>query len=194
MSRLIYSMMVSLDGFVARPNGDLDWVTIDEELHAFANDQARAMRAFLYGRRLYELMAGYWPTADRNPATPPVEVEFAHIWKEKPKIVFSRTLDRVAWNTRLVREVIADEIARLKADPGDDLELGGPTLAATFMRLGLIDEYRPIVHPVVLGRGIPYVPPLEVAIDLQLVETRTFASGVVCLRYQRADGGQKNTP
>ena len=111
------------------------------------------MGTFLYGRRLYELMAGYWPTADRNPAAHPVEVEFAHIWKEKPKIVFSRTLDRVKWNARLVREVIADEIIRLKAEPGDELEVGGPTLAATFMRLGLIDEYRPIVHPVVLGCG-----------------------------------------
>ena len=194
MSRLIYSMMVSLDGFVARPNGDLDWVTVDEELHTFANDQAREHGAFLYGRRLYELMAAYWPTADRNPATPPVEVEFARIWKEKPKLVFSKTLNRVDWNSRLVRDVVADEIAGLKAESGGDLELGGPTLAASFIQLGLIDEYQPIVHPVVLGRGIPYFPPLETAIDLQLVETRRFASGVVYLRYRRAGEAQEPEP
>ena len=194
MSHLIYSMMVSLDGFVARPNGDLDWVNVDEELHTFANDQARCSRAFLYGRRLYELMADYWPTADRNPATPPVELEFARIWTEKPKLVFSRTLDRVAWNARLLRDVLVDEIARLKAEPAGDLELGGPTLAATFIRRGLIDEYQAIVHPVVLGRGIPYFPPLETAIDLQLVETRTFASGVVYLRYRHAGEAQEHGP
>ena len=102
------------------------------------------------------------------------------------------TLDRVAWNARLLRDVLADEIVRLKAEAGGDLELGGPTLAATFIRLGLIDEYRPIVHPVVLGRGIPYFPPLETPINLRLVETRTFASGVVYLRYQCVNEGQED--
>jgi len=192
MSSLIYSMMVSLDGFVARPNGDLDWVDIDEELHTFANNQAREMGTFLHGRRLYELMAGYWPTATLNPSTTAVEVEFAHIWTHKPKIVFSKTLDRVEWNSRLVRDVTADEINRLKAQPGNDMSVDGPTLAATFMQLDLIDEYQLLVHPVVLGRGIPFFPPLETPINLRLVETRTFGSGVVYLRYQRLDEGQEN--
>ena len=187
MSSVIYSMMVSLDGFVARPNGDIDWINVDEELHTFANKQADEMGTFLYGRRLYELMAGYWPTADLNPSTPAVEVEFARIWKQKPKIVFSKTLHRIDWNSRLVRDNVADEVARLKAQPGNDMDVGGPTLAATFMQLGLIDEYRLLVQPVILGRGIPFFPPLDTTINLRLVETRTFGSGVVYLRYQCVD-------
>jgi dihydrofolate reductase len=189
MSRVIYSMMVSLDGFVARPNGDLDWANVDEELHTFANQQERETGTILYGRRLYELMAAYWPTADLNPSAPAVEVEYARIWRDKPKIVFSKTLEQVAWNATLMRDVVADEITRLASQPGNDLSLGGPDLAASFMRLGLIDEYRPIVHPVVLGRGIPFWPKSDTTLRLRLVETRTFASGVVYLRYQRADGG-----
>ncbi len=192
MSRVIYSMMVSLDGFVARPNGDLDWVNINEELHTFANEQADEMGTFLYGRRLYELMAGYWPTADLNPSTPAVEIEYARIWRDKPKIVFSKTLEQVAWNATLMRDVVADEITRLASQPGNDLQIGGPNLAASFMRLGLIDEYRPIVHPVVLGRGIPFWPKSDTTLRLRLVETRTFASGVVYLRYKREDEEQKN--
>ena len=189
MSSIIYSMMVSLDGFVARPDGALDWVRIDDELHSFANRQERKIGTMLYGRRMYELMAGYWPTADLNPSTPAVEVEYARIWRDKPKIVFSKTLEQVAWNATLMRDVVADEITRLASQPGNDLQIGGPNLAASFMRLGLIDEFRPIVHPVVLGRGIPFWPPSDTTLRLRLVETRTFASGVVSLRYQRADGG-----
>ena len=189
MSRVIYSMMVSLDGFVARPNGDLDWANVDEELHTFANQQERETGTILYGRRLYELMAASWPTADRNPPAPAVEVEYARLWRDKPKIVFSKTLEQVAWHATLMRDVVADEITRLASQPGNDLSLGGPDLAASFMRLGLIDEYRPIVHPVVLGRGIPSWPTSATTLSLRLIETRTFASGVVYLRYQRADGG-----
>ena len=187
MRSVIYSMVVSLDGFVARPNGDLDRADVDEELHTFANQQAREMGTILYGRRLYELMAGYWPTADLNPSPPAVEVEFARIWRDKPRIVFSKTLEQVAWNSTLMRDVVADEITRLTSQPGNDLELGGPDLAASFMRLGLIDEFRPIIHPVVPGRGIPFWPPSDTTLRLWLVETRTFSSGVVYLRYLRAD-------
>ena len=103
MSNVIYSMMVSLDGFIEGPNREIDWVIIDEELHRFANDQAREVDIFLYGRRLYEVMVDYWPTADTNRSSPEYEVEFARIWKDKPKIVFSSTLDKVEWNSRLVR-------------------------------------------------------------------------------------------
>ena len=140
MSKVIYWMQVSLDGFVARPDGDLDWANVDDELHAFANEQARALGTFLYGRRMYEVMASYWPTAHLEPSTPAVELEFARIWNDRPKIVFSKTLDRVEGNTRLLRDVVPDDIAALKARPGNDMGLGGADLAATFMRLGLIDE------------------------------------------------------
>lgn len=186
MRKLIYSMMVSLDGFIEGPNRELDWSIIDEELHTFSNEQERASGALLYGRRLYELMAGYWPTADEDPSALDFEVEYARIWKSKPKIVFSRTLDKVDWNSRLVRDNVAEEIRTLKEQPGQDLSIGGATLAATALRLGLIDEFQPIIHPVILGSGTPYLPPLEHKLNLRLVETRTFKSGVVYLRYQRA--------
>lgn len=187
MGKVVYSMMVSLDGFVERPNHELDWVLIDEELHTFENDQARHMSAFLYGRRMYETMAAFWPTADQDPSAPPYIVDFARIWKEKPKIVFSTTLDRVDWNSRLIRDDVYAEVKKLKDQPGSDLGVGGADIAATFIRLGLIDEYQLLVHPVVLGSGTPFFPPLEQQIDLRLLETRTFRSGVVYLRYERSN-------
>ena len=184
MGRLVYSMSVSLDGFVETPSRSLDWVLVDEELHSFFNDEARALGAFLYGRRLYELMVDYWPTAETDPSATPAMLEFARIWKDKPKIVFSRTLGRVEWNSRLVRHDVAEEVARLKAQPGFDMDVGGPTTASTLMRLGLIDEYRLFVHPVILGAGTPFFPALEDRIGLKLLEARTFGSGVVYLRYE----------
>jgi dihydrofolate reductase len=183
MGRLVYSMSVSLDGFVATPSRSLDWVLIDEELHSLFNDEAREMSAFLYGRRMYELMVDYWPTAETDPSATPAMLEFARIWKDKPKIVLSRTLERVEWNGRLVRDDATEEVARLKAQPGFDMDVGGPTTAGTLMRAGLIDEYRLFIHPMILGAGTPYFPPLEGRIGLRLLETRTFRSGVVYLRY-----------
>jgi len=190
MRKVIYSMMVSLDGFVEGPNQELDWSAPDQELHEFANDEAREAGAFLYGRRLYELMAEYWPTADENPSAPAYEAEFARIWRDKPKIVVSKTLDDVEWNSTLIRDNVAEEVTKLKQQPGGDLALGGANLASSLMELGLIDEYRLLVHPIVLGSGAPFFPPLDSPIDLSLVETRTFGSGVVYLRYQRADEEQ----
>ena len=186
MRKIIYSMSVSLDGFVEGPNQNLDWVIIDEEIHTFFNEQAREMDAFLYGRRIYQLMASYWPTADLNPSAPAYEVEFARIWKEMPKIVFSKTLDKVEWNSRLVRDNLVEEVKKLKAQPGNDLGIGGPTLAAAFMQLGLINEFHLLVNPVILGSGTPFFPALKDPIKLQHLETRTFQSGVVYLRYQRS--------
>jgi dihydrofolate reductase len=186
MGRLIYSMSVSLDGFVETPSRSLDWVLIDEELHSFFNDEAREMSAFLYGRRLYQLMIDYWPTAETDPAATPAMLEFARIWRDKPKIVLSRTLGRVEWNSRLVSDDAAGEVARLRAEPGFDMNVGGPTTASTLMRLGLIDEVRLFVHPVILGAGAPFFPALPGRIALTLLETRTFGSGVVYLRYEAA--------
>ncbi len=185
MRKVIYSMNVSLDGFVEGPNRELDWSTPDEELHRFWNDRTRESGAFLYGRRMYELMADFWPTADSSPSAPDYIAEFARIWRDTPKIVFSTSLEKVDWNSRLVRDNIAEEVTTLKAQPGKDMDVGGPTLASTLMRLGLIDGYGPVVHPVVLGGGAPFFPPLDTPIGLRLVGTRTFGSGVVYLRYQR---------
>ena len=190
MRKVIYLMMVSLDGFVEGPNRELDWQIIDEELHTFVNNQQSAIDTYLYGRRMYQLMVNDWPTVDTDPSAPEYMVEFARIWKSMPKIVFSRTLDRVEWNSRLVRGNIAEEVAKLKAQPGKDMSVGGANLASTFIRLGLIDEYRIFIHPVVVGRGTPFFPALDDPLKLRLVETRTFGSGVVYLCYQPAGEGQ----
>jgi dihydrofolate reductase len=185
VSRVIYSLSVSLDGYVESPTGDIDWTSPDDELHQFFNDQTRATGTLLHGRRMYELMAAHWPTADENPSAPAVEVDFSRIWKAKPKVVFSRTLETVGWNSRLVREDAAEEVARLKRQPDNDMGVGGPALASTLIRHGLVDEFRLFVRPVVLGGGTPYFPALDSPLDLRLVETRTFGSSVVYLRYER---------
>ncbi len=187
MRKVIYAMSVSLDGFIEALNGDLNWSFPDEELHQHFNDREAMIDIYLYGRRLYENMAAFWPTADENPSAPRHEIEYARIWKSKPKIVFSKTLDQVGWNSRLVRGNIADEVKKLKAQPGQNLSVGGAELASTFMQLGLIDEYELYIHPVILGGGKPMFRPLHDKIDLQLVESRTFRSGVVLLRYRRAN-------
>jgi dihydrofolate reductase len=181
---LIYSIGVSLDGFIADPDGAIDWTAPDDELHRFHNEQTRELGAHLCGRRLYETMV-YWETADRQPSIGETEREFAGIWQALPKIVFSTTLDAVEGNARLATASLADEVAELKAEPGKDIAIGGATLAAEATRLGLIDEYRLFVSPVVLGGGTPYFPPLAERINLELVETRTFGSRVVYLRYRR---------
>ena len=187
MRKLIYSMGVSLDGFIAGPGGEIDWSAPDEELHRFHNQQTREIGAHLLGRRLYEVMA-YWETADQDPAIPEYTLEFAQIWQKLPKIVFSTTLERVEGNATLLRGGVAEEVARLKNEPGEDLAVGGASLASTLSNLGLIDEYRLFVSPVVLGGGTPYFSADE-RINLELVETRTFGSRVVYLRYRRADAG-----
>jgi dihydrofolate reductase len=184
MRKLIYSMGVSLDGFIAGPNGAIDWSAPDEELHRFHNQQTREIGAHLCGRRLYETML-YWETAEENPSAVEHELEFARIWKSIPKVVFSKRLEAVEGNARLLADGVAEEVGRLKGEPGLDLAVGGAGLAATCTALGLIDEYRLFVSPVTLGGGTPYFPALEERIQLELLETRTFGSRVVYLRYRR---------
>lgn len=183
MRKLIYFSMASLDGKIETLEHSLDWVTIDEELHRFINQLERKIGSYLYGRRMYELMQAYWPTADTQ-SDLDFEVEFSQIWKQVPKIVFSSTLERVEGNAQLVQTDPAAEAARLKSLPGPDLEVGGSTLAASLLRAGLIDEYRLFIHPVILGEGTPMLPALSERINLRLVEQHTFGSGVIYLRYQ----------
>lgn len=187
MRRLILMMSVSLDGLMEGPNHELDWQSIDEELHQHFNDELRTMGAFLDGRLTYELMAGYWPTADEDPASSPTVAEFAGIWRDMPKLVYSRTLEKADWNSTIVREVVPAEVLKLKAQTGGDLMIGGADLAAEFMRHDLIDEFRIYVHPVVLGRGKPLFASPEAMTRLRLIGTRIFSSGVVLLQYERAD-------
>lgn len=187
MRKIILMMSVSLDGYIEGPDRELDWHLVDDELHTHFNERLSAMGAILNGRVTYELMAGFWPTADTDPSSTVPMVEFARIWRDMPKIVFSRTLERADWNTTVVRDLVPEEVMELKAQPGGDLVLGGADLAAAFMRHDLIDEYRLYVHPIVIGQGKPMFQPSDATITLRLAETRTFGNGVVLLRYQRPD-------
>ncbi len=185
MRKVIYAMSSSLDGFIEGPNGDLSWSFPDQELHQHFNDRERSIDTYLYGRGLYENMAAFWPTADANPNASKVEIEYARLWKSKEKIVFSTTLKDVGWNSHLVRENIADEVKKLKLLPGKDMSLGGAGIAASFIQLDLIDEYGLYIHPVILGSGKPMFPHLHDRINLGLVETHAFGSGVVLLRLAK---------
>jgi dihydrofolate reductase len=187
--KVIYSPQVSLDGMTNGPNGGLEWGITDEELLRFINGQQSAIDTHLYGRRMYEAMI-YWETANQDPSQPEYVLEFARIWKRLRKVVFSKTLEQVQGNTRLVREDIAGEITKLKAQPGKDMLIGGASIASSAMRLGLIDEYRLFVHPVMVGGGTPMFPALGDPIKLRLVETHIFGSGVVYLCYQ-TDGKER---
>ena len=184
MRKVIYSMSVSLDGFIAGPGGEIDWSAPDEELHRFHNDRVRELGAHLCGRRLYEEML-YWETADRNPSIADYELEFARIWQSLPKLVFSTTLEKVEGNATLATGSVAEEVERLKRQPGQDLEVGGAALAASLIEHDLVDEYRPFVNPVVLGGGTPFLPARAGRIELDLIDTRTFGSRVVYMRYER---------
>jgi dihydrofolate reductase len=184
--KIVVSMSVSLDGYMEGPDRDIGWHLVDEELHDHFNEWLAGMGAFLEGRVTYELMAGFWPTADADPASTRPMVEFARIWRDMPKIVYSRTLEHADWNTTIVRDVVVDEVLALKAEPGGDLVLGGADLAATFRKHDLIDEYRIYVHPVAIGRGKPVFEPVDTRTDLRLVETHVFGNGVVLLHHRRA--------
>ena len=186
MRKLIYSMSVSLDGFIAGPGGEFDWGAPDEELHRFHNRRVAELGGHLLGRRLYEVMT-FWETAEEDPSSDEVTREFAQLWKPLPKVVFSRTLERVEGNTRLATDGLADEVARLKEQPGGDLGVGGAGLASSCIELGLVDEFELFVCPVVLGGGTPFFPALAERVELELVETRTFGSRVVYLHYRRGE-------
>jgi dihydrofolate reductase len=182
--KLIYSMSLSLDGFIADRAGQIDWGAPDEELHRFHNERVREIGVQLLGRRLYNEMV-YWETADQDPSAGDIVLEFARIWQDLPKIVFSATLDRVEGNTRLADKGVAEVVAELKQQPGKDIAVGGAGLAAACIEQGLVDEFDLFFSPVVLGGGTPFFPALEQRIELDLVATRTFGSRVVYARYRR---------
>jgi dihydrofolate reductase len=184
MRTLVYPMSVSLDGFIAGPSGDISWTAPDPEQMRFHLDQVREVTAELMGRRLYEDML-VWEGGDDMP-TDPESLQWAPVWRAIPKIVFSTTLQQVRGNARLADGDVAAEVARLKAQPGDGVvSVGGAGLAASLIKLDLIDEYRMLVRPVLVGRGTPYFPPLGQQVALELIESRTFSSGVTYLRYRR---------
>ncbi|UOB07815.1 dihydrofolate reductase family protein [Streptomyces sp. HP-A2021] len=186
MRSVTYSMGVSLDGYIVGPDGGFDWTEPDPDVFRFWIDQIRDVGVHLLGRRLYETML-YWETADQDPSLGDAELEWAALWNPLPKVVFSTTLSEVQGHARLASGGVAEEIERLRAEPGEgDIAIGGATLAAEAADLGLIDEYRAVVHPVLVGGGVPFFPRHERRVDLELVETRTFSSGVVYLRHRVA--------
>jgi dihydrofolate reductase len=185
VGKLIYSMSVSADGFIASPDGDFSWTEPSEELFRFHTDRVRQLGAHLCGRRLYETMV-YWETAEQDSALGTDRREFAEIWQGLAKVVFSTTLESVEGNARLARDSVAEEVRRLKEQVDGDLEVGGAALAADCIGLDLVDEYRLFVYPVIVGGGKPFFPPTQASLELELVETRSFAPGVVYLRYQRS--------
>jgi dihydrofolate reductase len=184
MGKLIYNLNVSLDGFIETVDHGLDWSVVDDELHTWFNDRSRSLDAELYGRRIYELMAAHWPTAESDPSVTETEREFARIWNAMPRIVFSTTLESVRPGCRLVAGDVADRLAEIRAEFPGDLGVAGATLASEFIDRGLVDEYRLVVHPVILGAGRPFFPALRNSIGLRLMEAHVFASGVVYLGYE----------
>lgn len=187
MRNVVYMTSLSVDGYIEADSGDPAWLVPDEELHRHLNDLESSIDTHLYGRRFYELMAAYWPAADENPSAPAYEVEYARIWKSVPKVVFSRTLQRADWNSRLVKGDALEEVARLKEQPGKNMSIGGTALASALAESGLIDEFRVYIVPIILGGGVPMFRQLRARINVALVEVQKFTSGVVLLRYRRTD-------
>ena len=184
MRSVTYSMGVSLDGYTVGPDGTFDWTMPDEEVFRAHIDELRAVGVHLMGRRLYETML-YWETADQDQSLDAAELEWTALWKPLPKVVFSTTLSAVEGNARLASGSVADEIRRLRGEPGEaEIAIGGATLATAAAASDLIDEYRPWVYPVLIGGGIPFFPQRERRVELELVQTRNFGSGVVSLRYR----------
>jgi len=186
MRSVTYSMGVSLDGYIAGPDGEFGWTEPDEEVFSVVTEEIREVGVHLLGRRLYETML-YWETADQDPSLNDSMLEWAAIWKPLPKVVFSTTLSAVQGSARLASGGLAEEIERLRTQPGEgEIAIGGATLAAEAAALGLIDEYRVRVYPVLVGGGLPFFAQREQRVDLDLVEARTFSSRVVYLRYRVA--------
>ena len=185
MRSVTFSMGISLDGYIVGPDGDIvPAPPPDEEVWRLVKEEIRGVGVHLMGRRLYETML-YWETPDHDPPLDDAELEWAALWNPLPKVVFSTTLSSVEGNARLAEGGLAEEIARLRAEPGEgNIAIGGATLAAEAAELGLIDEYRLRVYPLLVGGGIPYFPRGERRVDLELVESRTISSSIVYLRYR----------
>jgi len=192
MRKVVLSMTMSLDGFTAGPNDEMDWLPPfgDEELwkdmHQGMWDQLRVTDTLILGLKTYQIWENYWPAAGANPASTKNDIEFSRYAEETQKIVFSTTLEKAGWkNSRLVKGNIAEEVARLKQQPGKDLLIaGGAGIAQTFMRLGLIDEYKLLVQPVMIGSGKPLFKGLNTRIKLRLLASTMLRPGVVLLDYE----------
>jgi dihydrofolate reductase len=186
MRKLIQLMHVSLDGFVAGPNGELDWIYFDKEMEDHGKHVSNNVDTTIYGRVTYQMMESFWPTVPSNPDSSQHELEHAEWVEHVSKIVISKSLDKAEWNnTTLIKDNIADEISKLKQQPGNDMMIfGSPRLSHNLMQLGLIDEFQLILNPIVLGSGIPLFKDIKEKFKLKLLSSNPFESGVVALHYQ----------
>jgi dihydrofolate reductase len=186
VAKLIYMTIASLDGYVADEDGKFEWAKPDAEVHAFVNDLERPIGTHLYGRRLYEVMTG-WETMHTLPDQTPQTLDFAAIWQAAEKVVYSRTLETVSSaRTRIERDFDHEAVRQMKAEADRDISIGGAMLAAEGIRAGLVDELHVIVNPIVVGGGAPSLPD-GVRWQLELLDERRFANGVVYLRYRTSD-------
>ncbi|MEX2573733.1 MAG: dihydrofolate reductase family protein [Balneolaceae bacterium] len=181
MRKIIYAQLVSLDGYIEDSDGNINWTKPGEELHRHFNELERNLGINFYGRKTSEAM-DFWLTADQQPDLKDYELEYARLWQETQRIVFSKTLDEVKGKADLKREVDPVEIRSLKNRNGKDMAVGGADLASTFIKNGLVDEFRLYIHPVAIGGGKPMFP-LNESLDLEFVESETFSGGVVMLKY-----------
>ncbi|MCD9020735.1 dihydrofolate reductase family protein [Cohnella silvisoli] len=190
MRKVVLFMHLSLDGYAAGPKGELNWIPYDEESMNYADEVVSTVGSPIYGRVTFELMESYWPTVPNNPSSSKRDIDHANWYEKIEKIVISRSLDRVeSSHTTLIKANIAEEIAKLKQQPGKDLVIfGSPSIARTFIELGLIDEYRLTISPVILGSGITVFNDLKDKINLKLLDSRTLRSGLIALHYQQVKG------
>ncbi|MBL7832738.1 MAG: dihydrofolate reductase [Cyclobacteriaceae bacterium] len=187
MRKLVQFMHVSLDGFVAGPNGEMDWIIVDEEIFDYAGDRTRASDTGLYGRVTYDLMEGYWPTAADKPNASRHDIEHSQWYKNVHKVVLSKTLKgKTLTNTRIISDDVVSEVQKLKQAPGKEIIIfGSPSASHTLMQAGLIDDIWIFVNPVLIGTGIPLFTGLRDRVTLKLLKTHAFKNGVVCLHYER---------
>lgn len=188
MRKVIVTMWITLDGFIAGPNNEMDWVMVDEAMGKYEDDLISAADTLLLGRVTYQSFAGAWPYVPENPSASEGEKEYARKLNAMRKIVFSGTLEKTEWNnSALAKEIVPEEIEKIKQEPGKDIVIyGSASIIQALTNLGLIDEYQILVHPVVLGSGKPLFTNIQDRQNLKLVQTRTFPSGVVGLYYQPA--------
>jgi dihydrofolate reductase len=188
MRKIISLMHISLDGFCAGPNGEMDWITMNNEIMKDVTGHLERTDTALYGRTTYQMMESYWPTIPSDPSSTQEEKQHAEWVENIQKIVFSKSLSEVHWNnTRLIKKNIMEEMTEMKAQPGKDMMIfGSPRLVHTFMEMGLIDEYLLNINPVAIGEGIPFFKNLEDRLRLKLSAHKIYESGVVSLQYETA--------
>ena len=185
MRKIIFAQLVSLDGFIEDSEGKIDWTAPGEDLHRHFNELEKNLDINFYGRKMSGTM-DFWLTADQNPDLKDYEREYARLWQDTQRFVFSKTLDEVQGKAKLFREVDPREIKKLKNQSGNDMAVGGANLASTFIKYNLVDKFRVYIHPVVLGGGKPMFR-VDKKLDLEFIEPETFPGGVVMLKYRSMD-------